>query len=234
MGSRGTMVVEEEGDVFLFREKDPAGGAKAGDPKATGVSVTTAGGGKPAMEASSTWAVGGGPAVVKTGSPSGWGTVSRGYREEMEHFAYCIRMWDQGGSKNDRPNVRWIVHNGLPTSIEAYYQEIGRAAHDGQHGHCMLVLTEFDVRDNNSPSDFAKRDRAVADCGRAYLDIMLSYKQTKYVMAWGLVDRYSWLQDRWPRDDGLPKRPNPYDNDYRSKLLREALADAFRKAPART
>jgi endo-1,4-beta-xylanase len=96
-----------------------------------------------------------------------------------------------------------------------------------------LVITELDVRDNNSPADFALRDGAVADCARAYLDLMLSYRQTKYVMAWGLVDRYSWLQDRWPRADGLPKRCCPYDDVYRPKLLREAIAGAFRAAPNR-
>jgi endo-1,4-beta-xylanase len=96
-----------------------------------------------------------------------------------------------------------------------------------------LVITELDVRDNDTPADFGIRDRAVADCTRAWLDLMLSYRQTKNVMAWGLVDRYSWLQDRWPRDDGLPKRPCPYGDDYQPKPMREAIAAAFRSAPAR-
>jgi predicted dehydrogenase len=127
MGSRGTMVVEEEGDVFLFKEKDPAGGAKAGDPKATGVSVTTAGGGKPAMEASSTWAVGGGPAVVKTGNPGGWGSVSRGYREEMEHFAYCVRKWDKG--------LGWQKKDGK------YVQDLPRCHGEVAMADAILALT---------------------------------------------------------------------------------------------
>jgi endo-1,4-beta-xylanase len=62
---------------------------------------------------------------------------------------------------------------------------------------------------------------------------MLSYRQLRYVMAWGLVDKYSWLRDRLPRADGLPKRPLPYDDDYKPKPLRAAIADAFRAAPAR-
>jgi predicted dehydrogenase len=90
MGSRGTMIVESEGDVFLFREPEP--GKKDSGGRATAVKVTGAGGGKPAMEAASTWAVANaGPAIVKTGNASGWGDVSRGYREEMEHFAFCVR-----------------------------------------------------------------------------------------------------------------------------------------------
>ncbi len=78
------------------------------------------------------------------------------------------------------------------------------------------------------------RDAAVADLARRYFDVMLSYPQLRYVMAWGLVDKYSWLQGRWPRADGLPKRPNPYDENYKPKPMREAIASALRAAPARS
>ena len=52
-------------------------------------------------------------------------------------------------------------------------------------------------------------------------------------MTWGLVDRYSWLQDRLARTDHLPKRPLPYDAAFKPKPMREAMAAAFRAAPAR-
>jgi endo-1,4-beta-xylanase len=48
-----------------------------------------------------------------------------------------------------------------------------------------------------------------------------------------MTDRYSWLQDRTPRADGLPKRPCPYDADFRPKPLREAIAGALRGATPR-
>jgi endo-1,4-beta-xylanase len=96
-----------------------------------------------------------------------------------------------------------------------------------------LLITEFDVNDKNILGDFAARDRAVAALGRDYLAMMLSYPQLRYVMAWGLVDKYSWLQHTSPRPDGLAKRPCPYDDNFQPKLLREAMADVLRAAPAR-
>jgi endo-1,4-beta-xylanase len=68
---------------------------------------------------------------------------------------------------------------------------------------------------------------------RAYLDLMFSYDQTKELLCWGLSDRYSWLQGLWLRADRQPKRPTPYDADFKPKLLRTAIADALRAAPAR-
>jgi endo-1,4-beta-xylanase len=96
-----------------------------------------------------------------------------------------------------------------------------------------LLITEFDVNDKYVLGDFAARDRAVAALGRDYLALMLSYPQLRYVMAWGIVDKYSWLQHTSPRPDGLAKRPCPYDENFQPKLLRDAMADVFRAAPAR-
>jgi predicted dehydrogenase len=101
MGSRGTMVVEAETDVFLYKEGQPGKAAEA-DSKKTAVTVTSASSGKPAIEASSTW---GGPSASAVKAEGGsTAPVSRGYREEMEHFAYCIRKWDKskGYTKDDK------------------------------------------------------------------------------------------------------------------------------------
>lgn len=96
-----------------------------------------------------------------------------------------------------------------------------------------LLITEFDVNDREFPADIAKRDASVAAIGHAYLDLTLSYPRVKTMMCWGLLDPVSWLQDRYPRADGLPQRPNPYDGEFRAKVLRGAIADAFRAMPQR-
>jgi endo-1,4-beta-xylanase len=94
-----------------------------------------------------------------------------------------------------------------------------------------LVITEFDVNDRMAPADFAQRDLMVADYAKAYLDLMLSYTQLRDLLAWGMVDRYSWLNGFDPRADKHPKRGTPYDANFRPKPLRGAIAAAFASAP---
>jgi endo-1,4-beta-xylanase len=96
-----------------------------------------------------------------------------------------------------------------------------------------LCLTEFDVSERGTPSDIAARDRFMADLARRYLDFMFAYRQTDYLIAWGMVDHYSWLQQFTKRPDGRLKRPSLYDDNYQPKAMRQAIAEAFRNAPPR-
>ena len=97
-----------------------------------------------------------------------------------------------------------------------------------------LLITEFDVHDAPLPADFAKRDAQVAALGRDFLDATLSFREVNAVLCWGLADKYTWLQGRTPRADGLPKRPAPFDDRCNIKPLFHAMAGAFRDAPSRT
>jgi endo-1,4-beta-xylanase len=97
----------------------------------------------------------------------------------------------------------------------------------------QLLITEFDVNDRTAPTNVAARDRMVADYARAYLDVMLSYRQLGDILCWGMVDRYSWLEGFDPRADKTRKRGTPYDANFRPKPLRQAIAGAFSQAKTR-
>lgn len=42
----------------------------------------------------------------------------------------------------NKPNVRWVVHYGMPSSLESYYQEVGRAARDRKPAYAYLLLSD--------------------------------------------------------------------------------------------
>lgn len=42
----------------------------------------------------------------------------------------------------DKPNIRWIIHFGIPSSLESYYQEVGRAARDKRDAYAYLILSD--------------------------------------------------------------------------------------------
>ena len=121
-----------------------------------------------------------------------------------------------------------------PESGDAHVREWRRFLDEVTAMGYDLLITEFDVHDEHFPADFAARDAAVASLARTYLDLTLSYPRLRTLMTWGFADPASWLQDRFPRKDGLPKRCLPYDAKLQPKALRTAIADSIRAMPIRT
>ena len=59
----------------------------------------------------------------------------------------------------DRPDVDAVVHYAIPGSLEAYYQEIGRAGRDGRAATATLLWDPADVATREYLIDSPRRDR---------------------------------------------------------------------------
>jgi endo-1,4-beta-xylanase len=122
---------------------------------------------------------------------------------------------------------RWVARGS------AHEQEWRRFLDEVSGMGLDILITELDVNDRHLPADVARRDADAATMVREFLDVTLAQPRLRTVMAWGLADPYSWMLTWWPRADGLPKRPCPYDRELKAKPMRDAIAASLRAAPAR-
>lgn len=81
-----------------------------------------------------------------TGVPSSQGEWDA-YKRKIEHDFRCDKMsvlvtTKAFGMGIDKPNIRFTVHFGIPPSIEAFYQEAGRAGRDGRKAMCTAIVSD--------------------------------------------------------------------------------------------
>lgn len=142
MGSKGTLILDKETDVLLYRNSDTK--SKVGVSKQEGGYVLD------------TSASGDASAPVAQAADSG--PVSRGYREEIEHWAYCIRNPDKENQPRCHPEVAMgdaVIALGTNVAL--------KNAAAGKGGYMEFKEEWFEVDNDETPdkSDIAEATKGM-------------------------------------------------------------------------
>jgi predicted dehydrogenase len=136
MGSKGTLLLEREQEVLLFKDSDTS----------TKVGVSENKGG-PTLD---TQASGKGPSLAKAAADSG--PVSRGYTEEIEHWAWCIR-----NNAPDQPRCRAEVALGDAVIALACNVAIENSL-AGKGGYIQFHDEWYDINHDDTPDGSSVKD----------------------------------------------------------------------------
>ncbi len=123
-------------------------------------------------------------------------------RRSQEDFVYdrkpVMVATNAFGMGIDKSNVRFVIHYNMPQSLEAYYQEAGRAGRDGEAADCILLYAAGDVttaryliehgEENQELS--AEERRRVTETAMRRLQDMVGYCKTNGCLRGYLLDYF--------------------------------------------
>jgi ATP-dependent DNA helicase RecQ len=130
----------------------------------------------------------------RTASQEGWMEAASGIAVATNAFGMGI----------NKPDTRWVVHYNMPGTLEAYYQEAGRAGRDGLPALCVMLFSyqdrytqEFFIdkigeSQNGEPkgaADLAVIEK-IKEHARAKLDLIVKYGSTRICRRQMILDYF--------------------------------------------
>jgi ATP-dependent DNA helicase RecQ len=125
----------------------------------------------------------------------------------------------------DKPDIRWVAHADLPKSIEAYYQEIGRAGRDGAPAETFTLFGPDDIRLRRSQIDegLAPPERRAADHAR--LNALLGLAEALECRRVNLLQYFGETEVTCGKCDLCDTPPEVFDG---TEAVRKALSAILR------
>ncbi|MCX7759072.1 MAG: RecQ family ATP-dependent DNA helicase [bacterium] len=114
--------------------------------------------------------------------------VSKSFKRNRVSLLVCTKAFGMG---IDKPNIRYTVHYNLPPSIEAFYQEAGRAGRDRKDSYCFIILS----LEHKSVSWAIQKVNRVQSVSRDDVDRMLYFHSESFPGKDVEIGYLQWIVD---------------------------------------
>ncbi|WP_246191274.1 endo-1,4-beta-xylanase [Aureimonas leprariae] len=135
------------------------------------------------------------------------------YDRRRASIVEIARQLQDAAIRIDAVGIQGHLYADQAVDIEA----LGRFGEALKRMGIALIVTELDVIDWKISGGPAGQDAAAAKSVGDLLEGVFAAGPPLAVIAWGMTDRHSWVDDVMPHGDGTPSRPLPFDATGRPK-----------------